>query len=59
MTGFLVALVLAAALMHACWNAIVKMEEEIAPSRFVAAREALHALRASLREVYMNECISY
>ena len=35
------------------------MEEEIAPSRFVKAREALHALRASLREVYMNECISY
>ena len=25
----------------------------------VAAREALHSLRSSLREVYMDECIPY
>ena len=46
-------------LLEVAWNAIVKMDEEVAPTRFVAAREALHALRAALKELYMEECIGY
>ena len=46
-------------LLEVVWNAIVKLDEDVAPTRFVGAREALHALRASLREVYMTECIQY
>ena len=46
-------------LLEVAWNAIVKMDEEVAPTRFVSAREALHALRAALKELYMEECIGY
>ena len=46
-------------LLEVSARAIIKMDEEVSPNRFVGAREALHALRASLKELYMNECISY
>ena len=36
-----------------------KLDEEVPPNFFEAAREALHALRDELKEVYIGEVIPY
>ena len=40
-------------------SACNKLNEDVAPNHFVAAREVLHSLRDGLRDIYMAECIPY
>ena len=40
-------------------GARTRMDEDVSPTRFVAAREALHTLQEALKEFYMEACIPY
>ena len=46
-------------LLGVATGACRKLEEDVSPTRFVAARAALHALRERLAQVYESECIPY
>ena len=46
-------------LLSVAAGACSQMDENVGAGHFVAAREALTALRDSLKELYMRECIPY
>ena len=46
-------------LLGVATGCVSKMDEDVPPGRFVAARTALHELHEALKELYMEVCIPY